>query len=421
MFKAFTAERAAMPVCEACGQEGAPKRCSRCKEARYCSIACQKQHWKQGHRHKCVKAEKPSVATAAAVAAAAPRPAAAGGAAQGSGGGAGAGHDEECAICLDTLQLPQTLLCGHRFCRGCVASMRQHGVGEEQVCPLCRGPMPDAERPYLDAVGLLVQHERCVRSDAPLTPPLRAQLSKVACLCREAVAIDPEHAEAHCNLGCALGRLGEDGEETAFRDAIAADPQFAMPHFNLGNVLSKRGDVAGAEVAYRACVAVDPQYAKAHICLSIILFERDEWAGAEAAGRAAIAANPQSANAFGLLGYQLQRRGNNPGAIALYAKALRIDPSNAVAKPGMAEALFAMGPELPKEFGLVGTCRALRSRGRHTLVLTSALDDGCCDVCGATVTQGQQIYECTLRWNWWSCKSCHTGNNATADQSAAGD
>ena len=58
------------------------------------------------------------------------------------GGGAGAGG-EECAICLNVLQEPRTLPCGHRFCTGCVNGMLQHGIGAVQVCPLCRGPIPN--------------------------------------------------------------------------------------------------------------------------------------------------------------------------------------------------------------------------------------------------------------------------------------
>ena len=44
-----------MPICEACGQENATKCCSRCREACYCSSACQKQHWKEGHKAECKK------------------------------------------------------------------------------------------------------------------------------------------------------------------------------------------------------------------------------------------------------------------------------------------------------------------------------------------------------------------------------
>ena len=40
--------------CELCGEES-KHRCSRCKEARYCSLACQRQHWST-HRIECVVA-----------------------------------------------------------------------------------------------------------------------------------------------------------------------------------------------------------------------------------------------------------------------------------------------------------------------------------------------------------------------------
>ena len=205
-----------MPLCECCGKEGADLRCGRCRASWYCSAACQKKHWKAGHRTKCAKADEP---TKAARAAAAPALAAAAAAQSGAGGGGaraggGAGSEEECAICLDALQQPQTLPCGHRFCRGCVASMRKHGAAVAQVCPLCRGAMPDAERLRVEAWRLLAQHDRWKKGQprapspaercggatprgAPLPAAVQALLGKAAALLREALAIDSSDAHAH--------------------------------------------------------------------------------------------------------------------------------------------------------------------------------------------------------------------------------
>ena len=62
-----------MPLCECCGKEGADLRCGRCHVSWYCGAACQKKHWKAGHRTKCVEADKPTKAARAAAAPALPR------------------------------------------------------------------------------------------------------------------------------------------------------------------------------------------------------------------------------------------------------------------------------------------------------------------------------------------------------------
>ena len=259
-----------------------------------------------------------------------------------AGGGAArrASHKEECVICLDVLQQPQTMPCGHRFCRGCVASMRRHGDAGAQVCPLCRGAMPNAERLWLEASDLLAQvtrregTPRDKNEGAPNGPPLPAALQALVglavTLCREALAIDPADARVHCTLGYALGAGGDAaGEEAACRAAIAADPQYARAHFNLGVVLGQRGDLAGAEAAYRAAIAADPQHAMAHDNLGVLLAKRGDPAGAEVAFRAALAADPQSAIAHYNLGNILGMRGELAGAARLFAAALKINPSNA--------------------------------------------------------------------------------------------
>ena len=365
-----------MPVCEACGQEGATKYCSRCTESYYCSIVCQKQHWKQGHKYKCVKAEKPSAATAAAKAATTPLPAAAGIAALGSGdvstmslrelkqllGARGVDYskciekseiralaieatadDAECAICLDVLQQPQTMPCGHRFCRGCVASMRQHGMTEVQLCPLCRGAMPDVDRVYLEAVLLVVQfdqrHETQCKGASQLprmqaayalsTEAMRVLLRSAMVLLQECLTIDPEHASALSLLGDALTKSGDtDGAIVQYRHALAADPHCFVANparYNLGMLLAQRGDAAGAEAAFRAATAADPQDIRARHNLGCLLNRRGEQAGAEAAFRATLAIDPQHAESHFQLGCCLKGRDQYDGAKAAFRAILTID------------------------------------------------------------------------------------------------
>ena len=54
-------------MCERCHQT-AKQRCSRCLASWYCSRECQKLHWAEGHRHKCVKASRAAPVRPAGVA-----------------------------------------------------------------------------------------------------------------------------------------------------------------------------------------------------------------------------------------------------------------------------------------------------------------------------------------------------------------
>ena len=86
----------------------------------------------------------------------------------------------------------------------------------------------------------------------------------IACY-RQALAIQPRLAEAHCNLGSALLKHGELGEAiTCCRRAIAIKPDLAEAHNNLGNALKAQGQVDEALTCYQHALSLMPDFAEVH-------------------------------------------------------------------------------------------------------------------------------------------------------------
>ncbi|KIM24497.1 hypothetical protein M408DRAFT_232258 [Serendipita vermifera MAFF 305830] len=45
--------------CVVCGKSGTVMKCEKCRVARYCSVGCQRTHWRNGHSRECVPFEDP--------------------------------------------------------------------------------------------------------------------------------------------------------------------------------------------------------------------------------------------------------------------------------------------------------------------------------------------------------------------------
>ena len=82
---------------------------------------------------------------------------------------------------------------------------------------------------------------------------------------RQVLALDPEHAEAHVNLG---RLLHEDGQiaaaESHYRAGLALRPDDAIAAFNLGLVIEDQGRADEAIEQYERAVAIDDRNADAH-------------------------------------------------------------------------------------------------------------------------------------------------------------
>ncbi|MDC1117274.1 sulfotransferase, partial [Luminiphilus sp.] len=82
---------------------------------------------------------------------------------------------------------------------------------------------------------------------------------------RRAIALKPDYAEAHCNLGNTLKELGRlDEAEASYRQAIAVKPDFAEAYSNLGNTLIEIGGLDEAIASYSEAIALQPDYAEAY-------------------------------------------------------------------------------------------------------------------------------------------------------------
>ncbi len=161
---------------------------------------------------------------------------------------------------------------------------------------------------------------------------------------RAALAIDPAHAEAHCNLCFVLTMIEDYARAIAHgRAAIAASPDYTDAYNNLGYAEHMSGDLDAAEVSYARALAVDPDYAPAHNNLGNIFKERGQQERAADAFRRAIAGVPDFARAHFNLADVITF---TPGSGDLARLRAQADLASALAPEQARYIHFAMGKAL---------------------------------------------------------------------------
>jgi DNA-binding transcriptional MerR regulator len=131
-------------------------------------------------------------------------------------------------------------------------------------------------------------------------------------------------AEQWFHLGCEMESTSPLEARHAYLQAIAADPDCADAHLNLGRLDHEAGELGSAEARYRRALQCTPEDATAHYNLGVLLEDRDRPEEAILAYRQAIAHDPDAADAHYNLGLLLESHGRRSEAMRHLMAARRL-------------------------------------------------------------------------------------------------
>jgi serine/threonine protein kinase/tetratricopeptide (TPR) repeat protein len=179
--------------------------------------------------------------------------------------------------------------------------------------------------------------------------PLPPRPDEAVGYCRAAVALRLGSAEARSILGVALLSKGDtDGAIAAYRQAIALDPEFAIAHTNLGNVLAWNTPQLDEAIAeYHKAIELDPKYATGHFHLANALSQQGKLDEAIAEYQKAIDFQPDYAEAHCNLGHVLRRQGDFAKALEELRLGHRLGSKNSAQWVRDCERLLELDGRLP--------------------------------------------------------------------------
>jgi protein O-GlcNAc transferase len=154
------------------------------------------------------------------------------------------------------------------------------------------------------------------------------KLQEAAECYQKALAINPQLAHAHANLGYIFSTQGKISETIAcYQKALAANPDFAIVYVNLGSILSNVGKLDEAIVCLQRALAINPDLVEAHYNLGLAFQGQGRFSEAVDSYRNAIQLRPDFAVAHNNLGNTYVSMGRTDEAESCFRKAVALSPS----------------------------------------------------------------------------------------------
>ncbi len=161
---------------------------------------------------------------------------------------------------------------------------------------------------------------------------------------RKAIAINPQFAKAHSNLGYVLRELGNLADaENCLRRAIEIDPSNVDTNYMLGTLAVAMGKLDLAEEHFRAALRIAPDFEFAYQELSRMLVQRGQIENALEVMLSGVAQNPHNAEMRFCLGEMYQELQQFDTAKIYYKQALDIQPEYPEAITAIAISLVKQG------------------------------------------------------------------------------
>ena len=157
---------------------------------------------------------------------------------------------------------------------------------------------------------------------------LKGNLEDAKACYRRAIALDPNYAKAHSNLGFVLREQSNYGDaEHCLKTALAIDPNIADAHYMLGTIFQIQGKQEDTIHHFRKALELDPDLAFAYRDLCYALFQQGKIEDARQVITKGIARNPGIPEYHFYLGNLYLHTRNLDEAATCYRTALSIQPA----------------------------------------------------------------------------------------------
>jgi tetratricopeptide (TPR) repeat protein len=143
---------------------------------------------------------------------------------------------------------------------------------------------------------------------------------------REAIELDPNHAESHLHLGMVYGNEGNiEGEYEEYLKALKAKPGYAVAYYNLGILYEGQDMLLLAIQAFELAVEKDPVLAAAYEHLGFLYQETEDYPASIESLEALLKLTPENAVAHSLLGDALEAENRFEEAAQEKRRATQLD------------------------------------------------------------------------------------------------